>query len=117
MPRLLFEGGHYSRVASIRRNMVLTPTREGISTYEIEKPSDDRYRDVTRALVVAVFSHVRAPVAQLVRASDQNSEDPGSNPGWISSYFFPSKKKKPKCANSERTQCVFCFEYCVQTSA
>ena len=25
-----------------------------------------------------------APVAQLVRASDQHSKDPGSNPGWIS---------------------------------
>ena len=97
--------------------MVLTPTREGISTYEIEKPSDDRYRDVTRALVVAVFSHVRAPVAQLVRASDRNSEDPGSNPGWISSYFFPSKKKSLNVLTVRRTQCVFCFEYCVQTSA
>ena len=25
---------------------------------------------------------VGAPVPQLVRASDQHSEDPGSNPGW-----------------------------------
>ena len=30
----------------------------------------------------------RAPVAQLVRASNQGSEDPGSNPGWISMSFF-----------------------------
>ena len=33
-------------------------------------------------------SNTRAPVAQLVRASDRNSEDPGSNPGWISMSFF-----------------------------
>ena len=33
-------------------------------------------------------SNARAPVAQLVRASDWNSEDPGSNPGWISMSFF-----------------------------
>ena len=36
-------------------------------------------------------SNARAPVAQLVRASDRNLEDPGSNPGWISmSFFLPS---------------------------
>ena len=29
-----------------------------------------------------------APVAQLVRASDQSSEDPGSIPGWISTAFL-----------------------------
>ena len=28
------------------------------------------------------------PVAQLVRASDRHSEDPGSNLGWISMSFF-----------------------------
>ena len=33
-------------------------------------------------------SNARAPVAQLVRASDRHSEDPGSNPGWISMPFF-----------------------------
>ena len=33
-------------------------------------------------------SNARAPVAQLVRASDWNSEDPGSNPGRISMSFF-----------------------------
>ena len=33
-------------------------------------------------------SNARAPVAQLVRASDRQSEDPGSNPGWISMSFF-----------------------------
>ena len=27
-------------------------------------------------------------MAQLVRASDRNSEDPGSSPGWISMPFF-----------------------------
>ena len=27
-------------------------------------------------------------LAQLVRASDQSSEDPGLNPGWISMSFF-----------------------------
>ena len=27
-------------------------------------------------------------MAQLVRASDRHSEDPGSNPGWISMSFF-----------------------------
>ena len=27
-------------------------------------------------------------MARLVRASDQHSEDPGSNPGWISMSFF-----------------------------
>ena len=32
--------------------------------------------------------NARAPVAQLVRASDGHSEDPGSNPGWISMSFF-----------------------------
>ena len=32
--------------------------------------------------------NARAPVAQLVRASDRHSEDPGSNPGWISMSFF-----------------------------
>ena len=31
---------------------------------------------------------IPAPVAQLVRASDQSSEDPGSNPGWISMSLF-----------------------------
>ena len=34
-------------------------------------------------------SNARAPVAQLVRASDRNSEDPGLNPGWISMSFSP----------------------------
>ena len=29
-------------------------------------------------------SNARAPVAQLVKASDHSLEDPGSNPGWIS---------------------------------
>ena len=33
-------------------------------------------------------STARVPVVQLVRASDQNSEHPGSNPGWISTPFF-----------------------------
>ena len=33
-------------------------------------------------------SNARAPVAQLVRASDRSSEGPGSNPGWISMSFF-----------------------------
>ena len=34
----------------------------------------------------------RAPVAQLVRASDQNSEDQGLNPAvWISMSFLPKK--------------------------
>ena len=30
----------------------------------------------------------RVPVVQLVRASDQHSEDLGSNPDWISMSFF-----------------------------
>ena len=33
-------------------------------------------------------SNARAPVAQLVRASDQHSEDPSPNPGWISTSAF-----------------------------
>ena len=33
-------------------------------------------------------SNARPPVAQLVRTSDRHSEDPGSNPGWISMSFF-----------------------------
>ena len=33
-------------------------------------------------------SNARAPVVQLVRASDRSSEGPGSNPGWISMSFF-----------------------------
>ena len=37
-------------------------------------------------------------VAQLARASDQNSEDPGSNPGWISMSFFAN----PNLAMSTR---------------
>ena len=37
-------------------------------------------------------SNARAPVAQLVRASDRNSEDPGLNPGWISMSFFTTIK-------------------------
>ena len=32
-------------------------------------------------------SNARPPVAQLVRASDRNSEDPGLNPGWNSMSF------------------------------
>ena len=32
--------------------------------------------------------NARAPAAQLVRASDWNSQDPGSNPGWISMPFI-----------------------------
>ena len=35
-----------------------------------------------------ISSNAKAPVAQLVRASDRHSEDPGSNPGWISWSFF-----------------------------
>ena len=37
---------------------------------------------------VTAWCNARAPVAQLVRAFDQNSEDPGSNPVWISMSFF-----------------------------
>ena len=45
-------------------------------------------------------SNARAPVAQLVRTSDQNSEDPGSNPGWINVFsrivgslrFWPARQ-------------------------
>ena len=37
---------------------------------------------------VYVLLHARAPVADLVRVSDQSSEDPGSNRGWISISFF-----------------------------
>ena len=37
-------------------------------------------------------SNARAPVAQLVRTSVWQSEDPGSNPSWITpSFFFPNK--------------------------
>ena len=35
-----------------------------------------------------LYSNARAPVSQLVRASGRSSEDPGSNPGWISISFF-----------------------------
>ena len=35
-----------------------------------------------------VKKDIEAPVAQLVRASDRSSEDPGSNPGWISMSSF-----------------------------
>ena len=35
-----------------------------------------------------LWSNAIAPVAQLVRASDRNSEDSGLNPGWISMSFF-----------------------------
>ena len=31
---------------------------------------------------------IPAPVVQLVRASDQSLEDPGSNPSWISMSLF-----------------------------
>ena len=48
-------------------------------------------------------SNARAPVAQLVRASDQNLEDPGSNPGWISCLFSPSFNS----ANKMYPTCVF----------
>ena len=65
-------------------------TNTGRNKIQKKKTSDDRYRDVTRSLVVAGFSHARAPVAQLVRASDWNSEDPGPNPGWISMSFSPT---------------------------
>ena len=34
------------------------------------------------------FFNARAPVAQLVGVSDQNSEGPSSNPGWISMSIF-----------------------------
>ena len=95
---------------------MLTPTQEGIR-YK-KKTSDDRYRDVTRSLVVAGFSHARAPVAQLVRASDWNSEDSGSNPGWISSYFFPSTSAKKNVLYNceEHTIFFLCFECCTQTT-
>ena len=36
--------------------------------------------------------NARAPVAQLVRASDRSLEDPGSNPGWISMSFFACRE-------------------------
>ena len=36
-------------------------------------------------------SNARAPVTQLVRASDWNSKDPGSNPAQISVSFFAAK--------------------------
>ena len=35
-----------------------------------------------------LHSNARAPVAQLVRASDQSSEDPSLNRGWITMSFF-----------------------------
>ena len=37
-----------------------------------------------RQMPSILFSNARAPVTQLVRASDRSSEDPGSNSGWIS---------------------------------
>ena len=33
-------------------------------------------------------SNARTLVAQLLTASEQNSEDPGLNPGWIAMSFF-----------------------------
>ena len=39
-------------------------------------------------LGAAAITQFAGLVAQLVRASDRNSEDPGSNPGWISMSFF-----------------------------
>ena len=35
-----------------------------------------------------LYSNAQAPVSQLVRASGRSSEEPGSNPGWISISFF-----------------------------
>ena len=40
------------------------------------------------AIALLEFQNARAPVGQLVRAFDRNSEDPGSNPGWTSMSFF-----------------------------
>ena len=38
--------------------------------------------------ITILCSNARAPVVQLVRASDRNSEDPGWNPGWISMNMY-----------------------------
>ena len=55
------------------------------------KPGWDRSRaivEVCRVLHSCSHLNARAPVTQLVRASDQSSEDPSSNPGWTSMSFF-----------------------------
>ena len=39
-------------------------------------------------MCLSIYTICQSSVARLVRASDQHSEDPGSNPGWISMSFF-----------------------------
>ena len=54
-------------------------------------------------------SNARAPVAQLVRASDQNSEDPGSNSGWNSMSFrhlqYHIALHNQRCINHNNNVC------------
>ena len=38
--------------------------------------------------IYPLLQYTRTALALLERASDQHSEDPGSNPGWISLSFF-----------------------------
>ena len=51
-------------------------------------------------------TNARSPVAHLVRASDRNLEDQGSNPGWISMSFLASEAR---CYIDHFKNCSYLF--------
>ena len=56
--------------------------------WSIEKLHNYIHKDIYTGYIPSILrSNARDPIAQLVRASDQHSEDQMS-PGWISSYFL-----------------------------
>ena len=61
-------------------------------------------------------SNPRAPVAQLVRTSDYNSEDPGSNPGWISMSFFTINNSANKTHFRVQMSTSVCLHCCTQNT-
>ena len=54
-------------------------------TFVLTKPTRDQARELNYVYcLMDLDPNARAPVAHLVTTSDQNSEDPGLNPGCIS---------------------------------
>ena len=62
-----------------------------------------------------LFFNVRAPVAQLVRASDHHAKGPGSNPGWTS-YPFSVFSPIHSCSNDAQQSNLPKFRQSVDSS-
>ena len=104
-------GCYYTRlqVAANNTDTVQSPCLPPASTREPAQKSCCAYRPSI------LFFNARAPVTQLVRASDHHAEGPSSNPGWTS-YPFSVFSPIHSCSNDAQQSNLPKFRQSVDSS-